>query len=431
MKFNELAEKAAKVSNMKWLKIITNGFMSIAAISICGSVFSLIKSIPVPAYQTFLTNSGLGDLLAIPVAVCSDFMALYVVLAMGFAVAKAFDQKNLLAPAIVALGTFLILTPTTASGITGYDESGMPVITTISDAVGTSVLGARGIFLAIICGLVGSRLYIFLIEKKIRIRLPESVPENVAGMFEMMIPGGLTFLLFLVVRCIFAATSFGTAQQFIYKILQTPLMNVGGGLAGALVYVTIAKLLWVFGVHGGMVAYSALAVVLSAANAANLSAFAAGTAVVYPEWAWTNMLMDFSVLPMCLALLIVAKSQQYKTLARVALPTSIFNISEPLVFGIPVIMNPVLALPFVLLQPMNMLLTLLVEKIGLLAAPTGAAISNVMPTPIGMAFTNASWTGAVWAIVLIALNTVIWIPFLRAVDQRALEAEKSNAAVEE
>ena len=80
---------------------------------------------------------------------------------------------------------------------------------------------------------------------------------------------------------------------------------------------------------------------------------------------------------------------------------------------------------------MNMLLTLLVEKIGLLAAPTGAAISNVMPTPIGMAFTNASWTGAVWAIVLIALNTVIWIPFLRAVDQRALEAEKSNAAVEE
>ena len=429
---NKIIQKITQFTNSKWMKILTNGFMNVAAISICGSIFSLVKSLPIPAYQTFLSNSGLGDILSIPVAVCSDVMALYIVLSMGYIVGKEFKQKNPFAPAVVALGTFLVLTPFVAQSYSVDPATGEYVVNTTANVLGTGVsgaLGASGIFLAILCGLFGSRLYIYLIEKGIKLRLPESVPENVAGMFEMMIPGGLTFLVFLVIRYVVSLTPFGTTQRLIYTILQLPLMKIGGGLWGALAYVTIAKLLWCFGVHGGMVAYSAMAAIMGTVNAANSSAFAAGTAAPYPEWALTTIMMDYGVLPLAIVMLLFSKSEQYKALSKVSLPTAIFNISEPQVFGIPVVMNPIIDIPFVLVQPINFLLTLLVMKLGLVAYPTGAGISTVMPTPIALPLTTAHWTGFVWALILIVLDIVIFLPFFKVIDKKALEEEQ--AAVSE
>lgn len=426
---NNFAQKIAKFTNSKWMRILTNGFMNIAAISICGSIFSLIKSLPIEAYQNFLTNSGLGEILSIPIAVCSDVVAIYIVLSMGYSVAKEYNQKNPFAPAIVALGTFLVLTPFTASSYTVDPETGSYIVNTTANVLGTGVsgaLGASGIFLAILCGLFGSRLYIYLIEKGIKLRLPDAVPDNVSGMFEMMIPGGLTFLVFVLIRFVVGLTPFGTAQRLIYTILQMPLMSVSGGLIGALVYLTAMKFLWCFGVHGGMVAYSAMAAILGAAGAANGSAFAAGVAAPYPEWALTTVLMDFGVLPLTIVMLIFAKSERYKTLSKIALPTSIFNISEPLVFGLPVVMNPIIDIPFVLVQPVNLLLTMLVMKLGLVAYPTGAGVSNVMPTLLAFPLTNAHWTGFVWAAILIVIDIMMFIPFFKAIDNKALEEEAAN-----
>lgn len=427
---NNFVQKLAKFTNSRYMRILTNGFMGIAALSICGSIFSLLMSLPIPGYQTFLTNTGLHDLLAIPVAVCSDVMAVYIALSMGYQVGKEFGEKNPFATALVGLGSFLVLTPFNAVNYV-VDASGNYNIQVTANALGTGTsgaLGASGIFLALLAGILGSRLYLFFIKKNWKINLPDSVPENVAGMFEMMIPGGLTFLVFLLFRWVIGMTPFGTAQKLAYGILQAPLMKVGGGLGGALVYMTIAKLLWCFGVHGGMVAYSAMASVIAVANAANQSALAAGTAVPYPEWALTTQLMDFPVLALAICMLIFAKSDQYKALSKISLPTSIFNISEPQVFGVPMIMNPVIDIPFVLLQPVNLLLTMGVMKLGLVAMPTGAAISTVMPTPIALALSTGSVSGFIWGIVLLALNIAAFIPFFKAIDKRACDKEAEDAA---
>ncbi len=300
--------------------------------------------------------------------------------------------------------------------------------TPVPDVIPVSSLGAQGIFLAMIAGICGARLYAFLIDKNIKLNMPDSVPSNVAGMFEMMIPAGVVFLVFLVVRWGFSLTSYGTAQQFIYKILQTPIMAVGAGFGGFIVFMTLSKLLWVFGVHGGMVCYSAMAVIIGTAGAANMAAFAAGTPAPYPEWCWMALLMDFPVLPLGLVMIVFAKSQQYKALAKIALPTSLFNISEPQVFGIPLVMNPVMAVPFVLLQPINCLLTLFANKIGFLATPTGASINNFMPTILIGPLQNAHWSGAVWVVILLAINFVIWTPFFKIIDKKACEQEAAQAA---
>ena len=420
---NGILEKVMKFTQAKYMRILTNGFMNVAAITIAGSIFTLVKSLPIPVWQTFLANSGLGDILSIPVSITSELMALWVALGMGAAVAKEFD-KDKLACALVGLGAFMVLTPFTATVYSAdYTSS-----TQVSGVIPVSAMGAQGIFLAMIAGLLGARLYAFLLDKNIKLKMPDSVPANVSGMFEMMIPAGLVFLAFLVARWGFSMTEFGTAQTFIYKILQTPIMAVGGGVAGAVIYLTFSKVLWLFGVHGSMVCYSAMAVIIGTASAANTAAFAAGTAAPYPQWAWAMMLlMDFSVLPLTLVMLTFSKSQQYRALAKVALPTSFFNISEPLVFGMPLVMNPIMAAPFVLLQPINYLLTWLANKIGFLAAPTGAGINNFMPTLLIGPLQNAHWSGFVWVVILIAIDFVIWTPFFKVLDKKACEQEAAEA----
>lgn len=422
---NNILDKIMKFTQAKYMRILTNGFMSVAAITIAGSIFTLVKSLPIPAWQTFLASSGFGDILSIPVSVTSDLMAIWIALGMGAAVAKEFD-KDKLACSLVGLGSFMMLTPFTGMLYSADYTS----VTPVPNVIPVSSMGAQGIFLAMIAGICGARLYALLIDKNIKLKMPDSVPANVSGMFEMMIPAGLVFLVFLMVRWGFTLTSFGTAQNFIYGILQAPMMSIGGGVAGAVAFLTLSKLLWVFGVHGGMVCYSALAVIIGTAGAANAAAFASGTPAPYPEFALTALLMDFPVLPLGLVMLVFAKSQQYKSLSKISLPTSLFNISEPQVFGIPLVMNPVMAVPFVLLQPINFFLTWGAIKIGFLAPPTGAGINNFMPTILIGPLMNAHWSGAVWVIILLAINFVIWTPFFKVIDRKACEQEAADAAVE-
>lgn len=300
---NNILDKIMKFTQAKYMRVLTNGFMSMAAITIAGSIFTLVKSLPIPAWQSFLTSSSFGDILSIPVSVTSDLMAVWVALAMGAAVAKEFD-KDRLSCALVSLGSFMMLTP--FEGV--LRSADYTTSTPVPNVIPVSSLGAQGIFLAMIAGILGARIYALLIDKNIKLKMPDSVPQNVSGMFEMMIPAGLVFLVFLVIRWGLSLTEFGTAQNFIYKVLQTPVMAVGGGLAGFVVYLTLSKLLWVFGVHGGMVCYSAMAVIIGTAGAANAAAFAAGTPAPYPEWTMAGILMDFPVLPLGLVMLVFAKS---------------------------------------------------------------------------------------------------------------------------
>lgn len=421
---NSILDKIMKFTQAKYMRILTNGFMSMAAITIAGSLFTLVKSLPIPAWQTFLASSGFGDILSIPVSVTSDLMAVWVALSMGAAVAKEFG-KDRLSSALVGLGSLMMLTPFTGALYAPDYSSSTPV----PNVIPVSSLGAQGIFLAIIAGILGARIYILLLDKNIKLKMPDSVPESVSGMFEMMIPTGLVFLVFLAVRWGFSMTPYGTAQNFVYGILQAPLMSIGGGVAGILVYLTFSKVLWLFGVHGSMVCYSAMIAIIGTAFASNASAFAAGTPAPYPYWSWAVvLLLEFSLLPLNLVMLAFAKSQQFRTLSRVALPTSIFNIVEPLVFGIPLVMNPIMAVPYVLLQPINFLLTLFANKIGFLATPTGAQINNFMPTLLIGPLQNAHWSGFVWVVILIAIDFVIWTPFFKALDKKACLQEAADAA---
>ncbi len=424
---DKITEKVMKFAQLRYIKIIMNAFMGIAAFSIGASLFSLVKSIPIPFWQDFMTNSGLGNILSIPITMVSNLYAVMVVICVGYQVAKSFEQTAL-PVAMTAFGAFMILTPFEAT-VRITNAAGEMVTGVASNVISLSPLGSQGIFLAMFSGLLAARLYVFLIKKNIKIKMPDSIPPSVAGMFETMIPAGIVFIVFIVIRVIFAATPYGTAQSFIYTILQAPLVGVGATPVGAAIYLMAGKFLWMFGIHGDMLAYATLGSVRSAATQANMAAFAAGEAVPYLEWTLLTPITNAGILALTL-LLLISKSKQHKSLGRMAIATSIFNITEPVMFGLPIILNPVMAIPFVLTPGIDVLLTSLVMRIGIVASSTGVALSNVIPTPIYFWMSTNSISGLIWGCLLIVINMAIFFPFFKVAEKMALKQEAEEEAAQ-
>ena len=130
-------------------------------------------------------------------------------------------------------------------------------------------------------------------------------------------------------------------------------------------------------------------------------------------------------------LLVLSKSEQFKSLGKLALPTTIFNINEPLMFGLPVILNPIWAVPFILLPGVNVFTTSLLMRAGILASSTGVALASNIPGPIYLWMCTNSITGLIWGIVLIVLNGLVWYPFFKVAEKQALKQEAEQAAAEE
>lgn len=424
MDASKVLEKVNKFTNSKPMRILMNGFMGMTAITICGSIFTLLKSLPFDPWLNFLTSSGLGDILSIPISITTDVISLYVVLSMAYHTAKETKHDGF-STSLVALGSFLLLTPFST---TIYNED-YTVATAVEDVIPTSPLGAQGMFLAIIVGVCAALLYNWILDKGWTIKMPDSVPQNVSSMFTSLIPGGIVFIVFLAVRWGMQLTPFGTAQNLIYGLLQAPLSVVGGGLGGTVVYMVVSSVLWMFGIHGSMVAYVGMMPIISLMGNENLAAFAAGTVCPHPEWTIFRMcFLGGSGATLALNLLMcspLCKSSQYKMLGKITLPTSLFNINEPIIFGTPTVMNPYYVVPFIATPLVNLAICVILYSIGF-AMPTGASFNNFMPFAVYGALVYASWKGAVVQILMLVADLFIYLPFFKAADAKLYAEEIEN-----
>ncbi len=415
MKFNsgKLLEVADKITENRYVKIIVNSFIGINALTIGGAIFTLIRSIPLGEWYTnFLTSTGLMEMLNFPILITSNLVALFLIFSVGYNTAKEFD-KNPLSGGLIASGAFLMLIPL-------QDSSDFGSVLTASS------FGAQGMFLALIAGILAARIYVYCMDHNLKLKMPDSVPGNVTAMFETMIPAGVVFLVFMLVRYGFQTTSFGTAQNFIYTLLQAPLAKVAGGLPGYSVFMFVTCFLWVFGIHGGMVAYAGMAPVYTAMMIENAAAFASGVPCPHPEYTmlcFINLGGTGATLALNLLMVARAKSARLKSLGKIALPTSIFNITEPLVFGAPIVMNPYLAIPFIICPQINLFLGYFAYTVGPFAPPTGASITSYIPVGLQAAFATSSWTGVVLVAILLAINLAVYYPFFKAYDNKLVKEE--------
>ena len=428
----KLVPVTEKITNNRYVKILMDSFMGISALTIGASFFVLARSLPLGDWYTnFLQSTGLYDVLNFPILITSELISLYLIITIGYHVAKSFNKKPING-ALIALGSFLMLTPfeTTATFTT---EAGETVSSVVSSVLPTSYFGSQGIFLAMIVGILATRLYVWCDNKGFKIKMPASVPENVTNMFETMIPASLVFVVFMIIRVLCSMTSFGCAQNLIYGILQGPLTSIGGGYWGAFLYLFLGLILWLFGIHGSMLMYVAMGTIANAMWAENMVAFASGLPAPHPEWLYmyfVNLGGSGATLGLVLLMTFAAKSEHLKTLGKISLPTSIFNINEPVIFGTPMVMNATLAIPFIAAPTVNFFLTTLVNKFGF-AVLTGSMQNNYYPIGMLGALATGSWTGFVWSIALVIIDLAIYYPFFKAYDAEKVKEEQSKSETEE
>lgn len=403
---------ASKLSNNKYIQSMMNGMMMALPATIIGAMSSLLATLPIPAYQNFIASHGIDKILQLPVIFTTNITALIFLVCITYSLTESFEVRGI-APSIVALVCFLMNTPINSS----VDSWGQTVATIPMDW-----LGAMGIFSAIVISFIVGRLYVFITDKGWTIKMPESVPPFVKSSFASLVPGVIISFLFLIIAGIFANTPFETIHSVIYGLIQLPLQNIGGSFGAMLLVGLLAQLSWFFGIHG-LAVLSVVLPIWGAMDAAQLSAYSAGQPLpnVLGMNFYSLSTQGGSALGLAI-LLLIAKSERFSTLGKIAIAPAIFGITEPILFGLPLILNPIFAIPLISGNVISLTLAYALTNVGFLPKLSGIGAPTGTPM-ILTGLISGGWRYAVFQAVLIILWVALWYPFFKIADNKAVEEE--------
>lgn len=418
----KLTPLANKLAENVVLKSLRDGFLIITPLIIIISMFLLIGNFPIPGWTKFWTGV-FGHRWIEWFSAISGSVFNFTGLLSCFGISYAYGKNRGLVPVhatAVALVSFFILTPMTLT--LGKQEIG---------AVKTLYLGPNGIFLGMFTALVSVELFRFAKKRNWTIKMPKGVPDMVRESFDVLLPSGFVILIFFLIRIIFSLTTMGTAYNFIYTLLQAPLKHVGNSLGSVFLYILIASILWCFGINGPSVVNSVWSPIFFVLSQDNLKAFQTGHSLphIYTE----QFIEDFatyggggSVLSLIIVMVFVCKSKRIKELGKLTIIPSIFGIGEPLIYGLPIVLNPIIAIPFVITPVVNVLLSGLAFSIHLVPYTNGVMLPWTTPPIISGWLTTGSWRGAALQIVEIIIGIMIYLPFIKMLDKKYLRDETAT-----
>ena len=380
---NTLVPISTAFAQNRYVRCIGTGSQNLMAIIMIGAVFNLLNSIQIDPYQSFIQATGIAAFLNAVYNACMNFMGVFMVFSVGYAGAKIFDHDELaFNNGLMSLVAYLIMVPVATN------EAGSSVVV-------LDYLGSHGVFLAFILGIMATKINIALVERNITIKMPAGVPENVTQCFTSIIPGAAIALVSSLLRGLFTLTPWGNVIDAVYALLQTPLANITGSLGGFIILLLLAQILWFFGVHGS---YTVLA-------------------ILYP-------------LGLVIVMFLFAKSKRYKEFSKIVLPCGIFNINEPLVYGMPLMLNFTMLIPFIVTPILSLVFAWAAITLGLMPCPTGLIGMNTMPIFI-YGVIQGSWKIGIYQILMTIMSAAIWYPFFKAADNQAVAEEKAGAVAEQ
>lgn len=288
-------------------------------------------------------------------------------------------------------------------------------------AIPMTYLGAEGIFTAIIVALLTVELSRLLTKGKIYIKLPESVPAPVQASFASIIPLVFNALLVFFLSLFVQKTTNGMLIPDLVKSLFKPLVVAIDSPLGIVLISVVTQILWLAGLHGSSIVSGLIGAFEIGNLVKNAEVVSQG---MMPEFVYTEPFRAFFMIlggaGATLALNIImlrSSSKQLRTLGKLAIVPSIFNINEPLIFGLPIVLNPILALPFILVQTINGLLTYFVMRYDVLAK-TFTYVPWTTPAPIGAALSTMSIGAFFWVMLLVILDMIIWYPFYKTYEKQ-------------
>ena len=417
---------SAKLSSNRYLRAISNGFIAVMTANIVGSMFTLIGNLPITAYTDWLKATGLNAVFALPGAVTVNLISLYAAFFIAYHLAREFNSDGL-GSGLISLVSFLLVTGT-GTYFAAAAEGAAAVA-----AIPSEYLAAKGLFTAMILALITGRLYVWILDKGWTIKLPDSVPPNVSNSFKTLIPGFLIITCWLIIATLFKMTSYGGLHQFIFGIIQSNLMRfMGNNIWAWLFFNVMTGLLWFFGLHGGNIVGSITNPIYTPLSLQNLEVYMADPTAKMPNiFIGTAFTKTFtfggvaSMMGLAILMVLFAKSAQMKTLGKLSLPTTIFFINEPLLFGIPCVLNPLFFLPMLFLTGIQGVLTYIVMSIGIVPIPHGVQLPWTTPGIIH-GFLQGGPVLAIWELLMILLSMVLWYPFFKIQDNTFVAEEAAN-----
>ncbi len=429
-KVNDIIEQkvmpiASKIGSNKILISIRDGITLSMPLIIIGSLFLIIASFPIKAWTDWLTAIGIDGYLW--KGVDSSFGLMGLVASFGIANSLARQYKvDGNSAGIIALSSFVIATPFVSS----ESGAGIPV----------GYMGSKGLFVAMVIGIVSALIFKWFITKNIRIKLPDAVPPAVASSFSALIPGAVIITLWLVIFAALDMLNIGNIHDLLLKYLGGPLGLLGNNIFGTLIAILLNSLLWMVGIHGGNIVNSILKPIWLMNSDANRLIFQADPTAQLPHIITEPFIDNFvymggggATIGLVIVIAIMARrkraSQITKTMAPLTLTPGIFNINEPAMFGLPIVMNLSLLIPFILAPMANAVISYLAMSSGLVATTTGIAVSWTMPPIIsGFLTTGGHISGALLQLVCIIVDIAIYWFFYQAVEKKNLELESAELA---
>ena len=415
---------ADKINRNKVMTAIKEGMMSSLPVTLIASVALILSNFPFLSDFAPSVDAVLKKIFAPISPITLGLLAIYVIIGTARSYSKQKDIDPLYG-IMCALASFLLVTPFTA--VTDVIVNGETIKgALVNGLIPTNVLGASGVFPALLITFISISVLAYLHHKDFTIKMPDSVPENVAKPFLSIIPFGGAILVALAIRLIFEVTPFGTLQNCVDTIITKPFLSFGNNIWVFLFILIVAQVLWFFGIHGtNLVLNTVWQPIAMVAMAANLEAFNAGEPLPYVLTAAFTCFTGQAKLSEIVALCVVGKSKQSKAIGKLSLVPALFNIHEPFVFGLPVIMNTTLMLPWIFVEALQAgLAYLLVNLTG--AIPIFQAPWTCPPIIQQLIATNFNPWSVVITIATFVLGFVIWIPFMKLLDKQYLAAEKEQ-----
>ncbi|ALB30208.1 PTS sugar transporter subunit IIC [Companilactobacillus heilongjiangensis] len=436
--FNAFMEKhivpfATKLNEQRHVAAIRDAFMYTFPITMAASIVILINNL-IFSKQGFIAQilflpkffphlEEAQKLLTSVTNGTMNIMSIFIAYLVARNLAKYFHADDMLV-GMTGIAVFMILySPSIMKGGVTY----LP----------TTYMGAQGLFVAMICGgLVGEFLPKLTRIKKLQIKMPDMVPPAVARSFNGLIPIVIVIMLASVLNYFIQMVSPQGINDVIYNTIQTPLTHIGVNIYGVIIIAIVQNLLWLVGIHGPNTLNALRSIIFTEADLSNQTFINAhGTVWGVPHrvtWGvlndvFANMGGSGMTLGLIIAIFLVSRRKDYRTIAKMALVPGLFNINEPLMFGLPIVLNPIMAVPFVLTPVVNILIGYMVT-----------VVFNWMPTPaIGMSWTTpgplmpflgtgGNLIGLVMGVVCLAVSVMMYFPFVLAANRMAAPADEDS-----
>ncbi|MFV0261619.1 MAG: PTS sugar transporter subunit IIC [Kluyvera sp.] len=410
---------AEKISSNIYLTALKNAFIALIPFLIVGSFFLLLTNFPISGYNEFMTSllgKGTLDKLNYGINASYGLMTLLVIISFSKELVEKLNLSQ--SAAILPVAIFFLMLPGSVTTESGDIVAGAYALLDFS---------SESMFLGIIVTVVTIKLMALLENKAFTIKMPASVPPEIARSFKSLVPILVVLLFWIIIKVLFENTHFGTPGKFINVVLQQPLLYLGNSIFSQLIAEMMISLFWFFGIHGDSIVSSVMGPIwqtLSAQNLAQTQAGLAATNIITQQFRDVYLIAGGTGFTgaLLISIFMVAKSTRLKQLAKLASPAAIFNINEPVIFGLPIVLNPLMLIPF-LITPI-VLCTVTYAVIALGWVPPTSGISIPWTTPIFISgFLTTGISGVILQAVNLVIATAIYTPFVRILDKQYLHEE--------